>query len=218
MSGEQREPKRRIGFEARRVLIVEAALGVFAEHGFQAASLDEIARRAGVTKPVLYDHFKSKRALYVALLERERDALLAHIDARPREGSAAERVAGAADAIFEFAELHPFAWLMLFRETAGDPEVVELHRQVQRDASARLTQALLEGSDPGYPGAELMQEAAAELLSGAIRSLARWWYDHREVPREQVVTLVMDVFWQGLDRFQSGRRWRAPARRRTPAG
>jgi hypothetical protein len=53
-----------------------------------------------------------------------------------------------------------------------------------------------------------MKAAAGELLGAGMRGLARWWYDHREVPRAQVVSLVMDVYWQGLERFRDGKRWR----------
>ena len=68
-------PRRRIGFDARRALIVEAAREVFAEAGYAGASMEEIARRAGITKATLYDHFSSKQALHLWLLDRQREEL-----------------------------------------------------------------------------------------------------------------------------------------------
>jgi AcrR family transcriptional regulator len=72
-------PKRRLRGTARRALIVDAALEEFAIHGYEAASMGRIGRRAGVTRTVLYDHFPSKRALFAALLEAEHTELLAHL-------------------------------------------------------------------------------------------------------------------------------------------
>jgi AcrR family transcriptional regulator len=70
-------PRRRLSAAARRELIEQAATRVFAEHGYAGASIDEIARRSGVTPPVVYDHFASKLTLFTRLLERTRDELLA---------------------------------------------------------------------------------------------------------------------------------------------
>ncbi|HET8950596.1 MAG TPA: helix-turn-helix domain-containing protein, partial [Solirubrobacteraceae bacterium] len=66
------EPRRRLAPEQRRALIVEAAGRLFGEHGYDGTRLDDVARAAGVTKPVLYRHFADKTALYLALLERHR--------------------------------------------------------------------------------------------------------------------------------------------------
>src|SRR3954464_9370214 len=109
--------------QARRDVIERAATEVFAEHGYHAASMGEIARRSGVTVPVVYDHFASKQELHRRLLERHfaelRAVWGAHLGDAPRE----QRMAGALDAWFGYVETHPFAWRMLFRETTGDPEV-----------------------------------------------------------------------------------------------
>ena len=70
-------PRRRLPAAERRELIEQAATRVFAEHGYAGASIDEIARRSGVSPPVVYDHFASKLALFTRLLERTRDELLA---------------------------------------------------------------------------------------------------------------------------------------------
>jgi len=70
-------PRKRLTGSARREVIESAAMDVFAERGYHGASIDEIARRSGVTPPVIYDHFESKAALHRRLLERTRDDLLA---------------------------------------------------------------------------------------------------------------------------------------------
>lgn len=208
------EPRRRIGYEARRTLIIEAALEVFAEQGYHGASIEEIAGRAGITKPVLYDHFESKAALHLYLLEAQRDELLAHTREKLRaHGAPAVRVASAVDGVLAYVESHPYAWLLLFRESTGDPEIIERHRRIQQQAGAGVVAALMADADADVEPREdaaLAQEAIGELLGGAMRGLARWWYDHREVAREELVQLVMDVLWMGLERLRAGRSWRPP--------
>ena len=137
---------------ARREVIEQAATELFAERGYHGASVDEIARRSGVSAPVVYDHFESKQALHTRLLERHRDQLLEvwreHLLASDPPD---ERIPRALDAWARYVEGHPFAWMMLFRETTGEPEVQAEHRRVQA-RGARLAGAAARrpaGSGPG---------------------------------------------------------------------
>jgi AcrR family transcriptional regulator len=110
-----RQPKRRLSAKARRDRITEAAMKVFVEKGYESASFGEIAQAAGITRPVVYDHFRSKRELYLWLLERDRaiEYVTAHL--KP-DGSAEAQVRRTIDAFFGYAQEHPFAWRMLFHE------------------------------------------------------------------------------------------------------
>src|ERR1044072_8920073 len=85
------QPRRRLAPEHRRALIVESAGRLFGEHGYDGTRLDDVARAAGVTKPVLYRHFADKTALYLALLERHRADLGSFAAAVPPEGTLEER-------------------------------------------------------------------------------------------------------------------------------
>src|SRR5262245_16559947 len=104
----------------RRELIVRVATEAFAERGYQGASIDEIARRSGVSAPVLYDHFASKQDLYRTLLERTRDELLAmwreHLFS---DEPAAVRIPRAIDAWAAYVEANPYASRMYFRDASG---------------------------------------------------------------------------------------------------
>lgn len=209
------ERRRRIGYEARRALIIEAAMEVFAEEGYQGASLEAIASRAGVTKPVLYDHFTSKQVLHLTLLERERDEAVAHILERLQSGGRPDqRVATALDAFFEWVQLHPYAWRMLFRESTGEPEIVKAHERIQTQASAAIVEALL--TDGDVERSELERAMSSQLVGAAVNGLTRWWYENRTVDRAELVQLVMDILWMGLERFRGGRRYsgRGTGRRR----
>jgi len=198
----------------RRAVIEVAATEVFAERGYQAATIDEIARRSGVSAPVVYDHFESKADLHGRLLERHlgemRTVWAAHLTgAEP----AAVRVPRALDAWFAYVESHPYAWRMIFRDTSGDPEVQAAHREIQAQSSRGLLPLLatLPGGEAiAGEGGEVAREMVIELLRSAIAGLALWWYDHREVPREQVVAAAMNALWVGFGRLAEGERWQPP--------
>jgi len=204
-------PRTRMSAATRRASIEAAATDVFAERGYRGASIDEIARRSGVTPPVLYDHFASKRDLYRQLLERHfADLRRIWRENLPGEAPARERVARSVDAWFAYIEANPFAGRMLFRDTSGDPEVAALHEQVA--AGSRAAVMGLFAAEPGATrlggasnGAGL--EMSWVVLRGVLQGLAIWWVDHPEVPREQVVATAMNGLWLGLERVQQGETW-----------
>jgi AcrR family transcriptional regulator len=191
--------------EERREVIERAATEVFAERGYQGASVEEIARRSGVSPPVVYDHFESKRDLHGRLLERHFAELRA-VWRQSMEGDdpPERRVAGAFDAWFAYVETHPYAWRMLFRDTTGDPEVEALHQEVAAQSRAALLPLLARELDLG---SEDVVEMTWEALRGVLQGLALWWYGHRHVPRSQVVATAMNAFWIGFDRVLGGESW-----------
>jgi AcrR family transcriptional regulator len=206
----------RLAREDRRAVIERAATEVFAERGYQAAAIDEIARRSGVSAPVVYDHFDSKRDLHARLLERHlaemRSVWAEHLVG---EGDAEERIAGALDAWFAYVESHPYAWRMIFRDTTGDPEVQADHKRIQAESSRGLLPLLatLPGGEDIGGEDEASRAMVIELLRSAIAGLALWWYEHRQVPREQVVAAAMNALWIGFGRLAQGERWAQPRRR-----
>jgi AcrR family transcriptional regulator len=203
--------RKRLSADARRASIETAATNVFAELGYRGASIDEIARRSGVTPPVLYDHFASKQDLYGKLLERHfadlrkvwRENFLG--EAPPRE-----RVARSFDAWFAYIETHPFAGRMLFRDTTGGPKIEAMHQEV-----AASSRAAIMGLFAGQPevekviGPEVEQglEMAWIVMRGVLQGLAMWWYEHPQVPRERVVATAMNALWVGWERTQAGEAW-----------
>jgi AcrR family transcriptional regulator len=201
-------PDKRMSAEARREVIERAAAELFAERGYGGTSIDEIARRSGVTAPVLYDHFASKRELYRRLLERHfaelREVWREHFaGAEPGE----ERIARSFDAWFAYVEAHPFAGRMLFRDTTGDPDL----KAIQEDVAARSRAAVMPlfAAEPGareLSGAVTDEglEMAWVVMRGVLQGLAIWWYDHPDVPRERVVATAVNALWFGFERVQRG--------------
>jgi AcrR family transcriptional regulator len=200
--------------EARREVIECAAAETFAERGYRGASIDEIAKRSGVSPPVVYDHFASKRELYRRLLERHfaelREVWRRHFvgDDPPQE-----RIVRSFDAWFAYVENHPFAGRMLFRDTTGDPEIEAIYLEVA--ARSRAAVMPLFAHEPGAAdvAGSLDEDGLAMawvVMRGVLQGLAIWWSDHPEVPRDRVVATAVNALWVGFERVQQGEGWQPP--------
>jgi AcrR family transcriptional regulator len=188
--------RKRLSSEERRATIVEAAGRLFGERGYDATRLDDIAAAAGVTKPILYRHFDTKRALYLALLERHRDDLAsfaAMIDAE--EGTGDERLRAVLEVWLMYVEAHSYAWRMLFRDTGGGPEVEAFRLEVHARARAVLVGIIRTLSEVPIPRREL--EPVAELMSMGMASVVLWWMENPSVSRAAVLDAIARV-WGGL--------------------
>jgi AcrR family transcriptional regulator len=209
------QPRRRLSAAERRAVIEQAATEVFAERGYRGASIDAIAKRSGVSPPIVYDHFDSKLALHTHLLERHLAELRA-LWAKNLAGDdpSEQRIARAFDAWFAYVQSHPYAWKMLFRDTTGDPEVQAIHREIQAQSRAALLPLLAREQGIENIAGSVDPEAlemAWETLRSALQGLAVWWYDHQHVPRAEVVATAMNTLWVGLERASQGERWIRPS-------
>jgi AcrR family transcriptional regulator len=183
-----RRRQKRLPPDERRALIEDAAARLFAEQGYAATRLDEIAIAADVTKPVLYRHFDSKKALYLTLLAKHVQQLPRFVDPTVAEQPLAARLPAILDGWFAYVEERPQAWKMIFRDPTGDDEIQAVRRQVQERARAVLVELLRAQPELSIPEQEL--EATAELLRTAMAGLALWWIDHPGTPRAVLVDLV----------------------------
>ena len=198
-----RAPQRRLPASKRRALILEAALAAFAAHGYDGASMDEIAAAAGVSKAVVYDHVASKRDLYMELLEAIRSELVSVVEtALEEDGTSGEtRVRVAVEAFFRYVEEHPQACRLLFLEVEG-PAVSALGRELEERIATRMAATL--GAAPqlfaGHRQRDRQLYILAELLKSALQGLASWWYAHPELPREDLVERSVALVWPALVR------------------
>jgi AcrR family transcriptional regulator len=201
MSRSERSPRRRLAPADRRRLILEAATREFAEKGYERASMRSIARRAGVTTPVLYDHFPSKRALHVLLLEQHAESIRAH-QGRERGLPVGESLARALfDDFFEWVQANPYGWRMLFHDVPTDPEVATALREAQRSATAQIASfAALAPELRTAAGASRrrVEEITAHAIYGAVNALAAWWWEHQDVEASTLATIAYEVLWDGL--------------------
>ncbi len=189
--------RKRMPRAERERQMIEVAESVFAERGYTAASMDEIAERVGVSKPMLYEYFHSKEGLLLACIAESRAELRKVTE---------ESVAGATSpedalrrgllAFFVYIRERRQAWSLLRHEmvligTSASDEIEATRRQ-QTDLIAKLMTGYL---DLGSP---LRVEAVAEFVVGACERLAIWCERHVEVTPERATDYAMDVLWSGL--------------------
>jgi AcrR family transcriptional regulator len=182
-------PRRRLKPEQRRELILDSALRAFSELGYHAASIDEIARGAGTTKAVIYDHFASKRALYEAVVLRELDlAFEVMIAAAGQEMELGARLRAFLQAFFAHNRDRPHASRIMLETVDAKPEVGDWQRRTQARATAAIA-AQLEalGLLADVPDRELALEMVAQMCKTALNGLVEWWRFHPDVPLEVVV-------------------------------
>jgi AcrR family transcriptional regulator len=187
---------RRLTAQARRAQLLEVAREVFAADGYHGAGMEQIAVRAGVTKPVLYQHFESKKELYLGLLDEDMARLLEDIG-RAIEGARSnrERIERATGAYFGFIDSNEGSFRLLFRETMGAEDEFRKAIERFRDELARRITAVIQ-SETGLPPGEA--ELLARGVMGIAESAAQWWLDHRSVPAERVVRDLSELAWRGL--------------------
>ena len=190
-----RTTRRRLSVEKRRELIVEAAGRLFGERGYDGTRLDDVAAAAGVTKPVVYRHFDSKRELYLALLARHRDDLGTFAGLIPDEGSERDRLRAVLEAWLAYVETHSYAWRMLFRDTGGGPDIQAFRQEVHDQARRVLVEMIRSLSQVRIPTREL--EPLAELMSMGMASLVLWWMENPGTSRRALVD-AMTRAWAGL--------------------
>lgn len=178
-------PRRRLTAGDRRELVVAAGARLFAEHGYDGARLELIAAEAGVTKPVLYRHFDSKKDLYLALLRRHGDDMPGFVAELPADAELEPLVEASLDRWLSYAADNPHGWRMIFRDTGGDSEVEAYRREVNERARRVIADFLRRAPAIAIPPSQL--EPTAEILSSGLAGMVLWWQEHPEVRRELLV-------------------------------
>ena len=197
--------RRRLSAAERRERILAAATEVFAESGYHAASMSQIAERAGVVASVIYDHFPSKRELHIELIRVHGDAMIARTITSIKPAGPMEMLREGIDIYFVGVEEDPFAWRFLFRDPPADPEIAEAWRACHDRATEGIAGLISLGVPDlaeltGLPG-EQAAWMLAKVSQSATNGLAQWWYENREVPRDQVADVARRILWDGFERM-----------------
>lgn len=199
---EERARGGRLPRSARRAQLLEAALAVFADSGYHAASMDEIAIRASVSKPVLYQHFPGKLDLYLALIDRHTSEVPRLVrEALAATNDNAVRVAAALSAFFEFVERDDAAFRLVFEsDLIDDPAVKQRVRQMDSECASAVAEVIGEDTDLGPEQAQVLGVA----MVGMAQIVARYWL-HEEpasrMPRVEAERLVVTLGWRGMAGF-----------------
>ena len=197
----------RLPRSASRKQLLAAAQQVFVAHGYHAAAMDDIAERAGVSKPVLYQHFPGKLELYLALMDTQAEALADAVQAAlAATDDNRLRIHGVLTAYFEFVDRddEDGAFRLIFETDLGNEPAV-------RDRVEAVTQKTIAAVADTVAGDTGLDRAQAELLStaltGAAQVAARWWLaSEKPVSQADAIRLLESLLWRGISNFprQSG--------------
>jgi AcrR family transcriptional regulator len=188
--------------------MIEVAGRVFAERGYHAASMDEIASGVGISKPMLYAYFDSKEGLYRACLASAGRRLRERVGEAAGEGTAERRLWAGILAFFSWVEEHRDGWALLHRDAAGAPFADEVARG--RSETVHLVGRLfteVTESRGLNPQLASENEALADAFAGAAEALANRWLDHPEEPKELQALRLMNLTWTGLSDLVQGQLW-----------
>lgn len=194
------ESKARLPRDERRAQLLAAALETFTSSGYHAASMDEIAERASVSKPVLYQHFPSKLDLYTAVLDLHIDSLVFAIQkaiASTRDNR--NRVTATIDAYFGFIEGEGEAFRLLFEsDMSVEPQVRERLNRMTYDCAVAVSAVI--SADTGLPKDEATLLAIG--LIGCAQTCARHWLEKGgKLDRKAATALVTSLMWRGISGF-----------------
>ncbi|HWB68072.1 MAG TPA: TetR/AcrR family transcriptional regulator [Mycobacteriales bacterium] len=187
----------RLPRSARRRQLLAAAQQVFVANGYHAAAMDDIAERAGVSKPVLYQHFPSKLDLYIAVIDEQ----IAALESQVRAALATttdnhDRVFGCIQAYFDFVDDAGGAFRLVFEsDLRNEPSVRErVERSLQRSVEA-IADTIARDTGLDRDQAELLSCG----LAGVAEISARWWLTSGHgIPKERAVELIQALAWRGI--------------------
>lgn len=185
----------------RRAQLIEIGRTLFAERGYEATSIEEVAQRAQVSKPVVYEHFGGKEGLYAVVVDREMSTLLSMITSSLTENRSRVRVERVALALLTYVEDHTDGFRILVRDSPV-AAAEGTYSSLLNDAVGQVGHILAEdfsrrGIDPD--NAPLYAQA----LVGMVSMTAQWWLDDRSPSKEAVAAHIVNLCWNGLTNLEA---------------
>lgn len=185
---------------ARRRQLLSAAQEVFVENGYHAAAMDEIAERAGVSKPVLYQHFPGKQELYLALLDLHMDDMIARCrDALASTTDNKQRVQAVIGAFFDFVSGQGEAFRLVFESDLRNVALVRqrIERNL-RESAEMISQVIQEDTGCSSDEARLLGVG----MVGMAEVSARYWISgNGSIPKDAATQLIARLSWRGISGF-----------------
>ncbi|MGU3432004.1 TetR/AcrR family transcriptional regulator [Actinomycetes bacterium M1A6_2h] len=185
----------------RREQLIEIGRALFAERGYEATSIEEIAQRAAVSKPVVYEHFGGKEGLYAVVVDREMSTLLAMISNSLTGHRSRVRVEAVALALLTYVEERSDGFRILVRDSpVAAPDGT--YSSLLNDAVGQVGHILAgdferRGLNPA------LSPLYAQALVGMVSMTAQWWLDDRTPPKEVVAAHVVNLCWNGLTNLEA---------------
>lgn len=196
--------KVRMTAQERREQLVGVGRRLFAEKGFEKVTVEEIAAKAKVSKPVVYEHFGGKEGLYAVIVDREMSYLLASITEALRSEEAGDdprallELAGMA--LFDYIATYPDGFRILLRDAPrldGEVETRGSFASVIGDVAAQV-ETLLAAQFKAHRVDRKLAAMYARMLVGMVAMTGEWWLDERKPRKDEVVAHMVNLAWNGL--------------------
>ena len=194
---EQRPRGGRMPRRARRAQLLESALEVFVANGYHAAAMDEIAERAGVSKPVLYQHFPGKLDLYLALLDSSCDAIIDNCQqALEATHDNKQRVEAAMKVFYDYVAAESGAFRLVFEsDLTNEPQVREHVERVTTECATAIAAVIHDDTGLPDPASRLL----AVSLVGMAQVSARFWLtEGGGIEQNDAAALIAGLAWRGI--------------------
>jgi AcrR family transcriptional regulator len=198
---EETRRRPRMSAAQRREQLITIGRRLFAERGYDATSVEEVAARAAVSKPVVYEHFGGKEGLYAVVVDREVRALLDRITTALTAGHPRDLLEQAALALLDYIEAEPHGFQVLSARHAPVLAPAGTFSSVMNDVAHHVEHILgaeftSRGLDPKF--AELYSQA----LVGMVALVGQWWQETREPRKEMVAAHLVNLAWNGLSHLE----------------
>ncbi|GAA4593452.1 TetR/AcrR family transcriptional regulator [Actinoplanes octamycinicus] len=202
MVTEEIKRRQRMSGAQRREQLIAIGRQLFAERGFDGTTVEEVAARAKVSKPVIYEHFGGKEGLYAVVVDREVRALLDRITAALTAGHPRELLEQAALALLDYIEEEPHGFQVLTARQAPVLAPAGTFSSVMNDVAHQVEHILgaeftRRGLDPKF--AELYSQA----LVGMVALVGQWWREARKPRKEMVAAHLVNLAWNGLSHLEA---------------
>ena len=191
----------RMSGRERREQLINVGRTLFAEKGFEAVSVEEIASTAGVSKPVVYEHFGGKEGLYAVVVDREMNHLLSMISGALQGSHPRRLLEQAGMALFDYIESQPDGFRILVRDSPVSQQtgsfaslIVDVAGQVEH---------LLADQFKAHGLPTRLAPMYSQMLVGMTALTGQWWLDARKPRKEEVVTHLVNLAWNGLAHLEA---------------
>jgi len=203
---------KRLPRHVREKQILDAAVAVFSEHGYYAASMDGVSDTAGVSKPMIYAYLGSKEELFAQCIRREADRIVTAVQSEVRTDVPPDmQLWHGLRAFYEFVGAHRESWNVMHRQAlaVGGAFADEISRVRSTGVGMVSRLVITAGSHRGL-GDQVREsgEAMSVALVGAAESLADWWLDHPDVSPGNLASYLMNLTWLGFNDLIAGEVWR----------
>jgi AcrR family transcriptional regulator len=188
-----RQPRRRLSAADRRSQLITIGRDTFAELGYEATTMEEIARRAGITKPIVYGHFGGKEGLYGVIVEHEAAYILGAISQAISSGTPRERVEAAVLAFLRYVRDNPAGFAVLARDSPASSRYASTLSEIAARVAGIFA---VEFDRAGYDTREA--PIYAQALIGMVTYVGQWWDEDRSRLVEDVASHLAALAWMGL--------------------